>query len=130
MTQATLSRDLKSLGVVKGPTGYVLPGGVSIDWAQPGSAVERALGAYLLSCERTENLIVLKTGPGRAAALASDIDRTPPDGVMGTIAGDDTILVIARTASRAQWLEREWREVAGIVGSAQDGARRSRESAS
>jgi len=129
-TQATLSRDLKALGVVKAPQGYVLPSQTRLDWAQPGSALERSLAAYALACDRAQNLIVLKTGPGRAQALAAELDRTPPDGVLGTIAGDDTILVIVRTEARAKWLEKEWREVAALGGTARATGRRGRENAS
>ena len=112
-TQATLSRDLKELGVVKGPTGYMLPG-------QPAPAVhngdlERALRAMLVGGQVGGSLAVLHTGPGRASALALEIDRAGFKGVLGTVAGDDTIFVAARSTREASKVLGQFKSLAGIV---------------
>jgi transcriptional regulator of arginine metabolism len=95
VTQATLSRDMKLLKIVKTHDGadryvYTLPDMV---------IQEPRLPAALLDKSRVEfsgNLAVIKTRPGYAMGIASDIDEHAPDEILGTIAGDDTILVIPR----------------------------------
>ena len=113
VAQATLSRDLRELGVAKGPTGYLLPGQ---DRPQNG---ERTLGLALrslaLSIERGAATVVIKTGPGRAQYVAFELDRSPPTGVIGTLAGDDTIFVAAESDAAAERIEDELRELAGLV---------------
>jgi len=117
VTQATLSRDLRALGVMKGPGGYVLPrqgatggrGSVPID-----QGLRSSLGRGLVSVEAAGTLVVLRTEPGHASALALEIDRTPPKGAAGTVAGDDTIFVAARSAPAAKALARFFRESAGL----------------
>lgn len=104
VTQATLSRDLDELGAVKlrGPDGgapaYVIPeDGNPIKGVQGGtSRLARLLADLLASAEGSGNLTVLRTPPGAAQFLASAIDRAALDEVAGTIAGDDTVMVIAR----------------------------------
>ena len=106
-TQATISRDLDDLGAVKvrGPDGrlvYALPepdNGLGADHDE----VRRMLGASLLAIVPSGNLVVLRTPPGHAAALASTLDRAGIAGVAGTVAGDDTVLVVCteRTPGRA-----------------------------
>ena len=106
-TQATISRDLDDLGAVKvrGPDGrlvYALPepgGGAGADQDE----VRRMLGAWLLAVVPSGNLVVLRTPPGHAGALASALDRAGIAGVAGTVAGDDTVLVVCteRTPGRA-----------------------------
>lgn len=106
VTQATLSRDLRELGVFKGPMGYVLvdqPAGPIITSMATGSReLERMLSTQLLSIQASGNLIVLKTLPGHANPLAIEIDKAGLRGVMGTIAGDDTVFVATRTAKTAR----------------------------
>ena len=65
-------------------------------------ALSRALGEFLLSIDVAQQLIVIKTGPGQAQLLAIAIDRAQLNDVLGTIAGDDTILVICRDPRSAQ----------------------------
>ncbi|HEY8373485.1 MAG TPA: arginine repressor [Pseudonocardiaceae bacterium] len=104
VTQATLSRDLDELGAVKlrGPDGgapvYVIPeDGSPVRGVQGGtSRLARLLGEVLVSADSSANLTVLRTPPGAAQFLASAIDRAALHEVVGTIAGDDTVLVIAR----------------------------------
>ena len=104
VTQATLSRDLEELGAVKlrGADGgggvYVVPeDGSPVRGVSGGTErVARLLGELLVSTDSSANLAVLRTPPGAAHYLASAIDRAALPDVVGTIAGDDTILVVAR----------------------------------
>ena len=104
VTQATLSRDLDELGAVKlrGPDGgaaiYVIPeDGHPIRGVEGGtSRLGRLLAELLVSADGSANLAVLRTPPGAAQFLASAIDRAALQVVVGTIAGDDTLMVIAR----------------------------------
>ncbi len=103
-TQATLSRDLDELGAVKlrAPDGgmgvYVVPeDGSPVRGVSGGTdRLSRLLGELLVSTDASGNLAVLRTPPGAANYLASALDRASLPDVVGTIAGDDTILVIAR----------------------------------
>jgi transcriptional regulator of arginine metabolism len=113
VTQATLSRDLDELGAVKlrtpdgGSPIYVVPeDGAPLtsrtaDDATP-HRLARLLGELLVSAEASANLVVLRTPPGAAHYLASALDRAGLPQVIGTIAGDDTVLVIARDPSGGQ----------------------------
>ncbi len=104
VTQATLSRDLEELGAVKlrgadGGVGvYIVPeDGSPVRGVTGGTErVARLLGDLLVSTDASANLAVLRTPPGAAHYLASAIDRAALPYVVGTIAGDDTIFVIAR----------------------------------
>jgi transcriptional regulator of arginine metabolism len=93
-TQATLSRDLRLLGVVKGPDGYALPDALpGPDSPRQAAPLHAAVRALLLSATPAASVLVLRTPPGSASALALEIDRAPPPGVIGTVAGDDTVFV-------------------------------------
>jgi transcriptional regulator of arginine metabolism len=104
VTQATLSRDLDELGAVKlrgadgGAPVYVIPeDGSPVRGVQGGtSRLARLLGELLVSADSSANLMVLRTPPGAAQFLASAIDRAALHEVVGTIAGDDTLMVIVR----------------------------------
>jgi transcriptional regulator of arginine metabolism len=104
VTQATLSRDLDELGAVKlrgadgGVPVYVIPeDGSPVRGVQGGtSRLTRLLAELLVSADGSANLTVLRTPPGAAQFLASAIDRSALHEVVGTIAGDDTVVVIAR----------------------------------
>jgi transcriptional regulator of arginine metabolism len=101
-TQATLSRDIRDLGLVKAAAdGAYRLASARPTGADPAAAVKRAIDEYLRSFEQVEQLLVLKTDPGQAQALAIALDRSGLPDVVGTIAGDDTILVICRSASHA-----------------------------
>lgn len=103
-TQATLSRDLEELGAVKlraadgGAGVYMVPeDGNPVRGVSGGTdRLSRLLGELLVSTDGTGNLAVLRTPPGAAHYLASALDRASLPDVVGTIAGDDTILVVAR----------------------------------
>jgi len=110
-TQTTLSRDLREMGVVKGPDGYVLPGSKT---APETRERERALTTWVTSVTAGGTIVVLTTGPGHAQIVALEIDRAPPDGVLGTVAGDDTIFVATRSERTAKAVLAELREEAGL----------------
>jgi transcriptional regulator of arginine metabolism len=103
-TQATLSRDLDELGAVKlrgadgGAPVYVIPeDGSPVRGVEGGlSRLTRLLGELLVSADSSGNIAVLRTPPGAAHFLASALDRAALHDVAGTIAGDDTIFVVAR----------------------------------
>jgi transcriptional regulator of arginine metabolism len=104
-TQATISRDIKELGLVKRSSDGAYQR--VVEAVVPTSDVlRRAIVAYLRRVDRVQQLLVLKTDAGQAQPLAVAIDRAAVPEVVGTIGGDDTILVIARDARRARVLER------------------------
>lgn len=101
LTQATLSRDLKLMQVAKvagvdGDYVYVLPGLMSVSQDKRGTDRFNYLSDGFLGIQFSGNLAVIRTMPGYASSIASLIDKSNPWESMGTIAGDDTILVILR----------------------------------
>ncbi len=98
-TQATVSRDLEELGAIK----VRAPGGSSIyaipelpaDQVAPEDTLRRVLGEWLVEIDRSGDLVVLRTPPGSAHVVASALDRTGLPLLVGTVAGDDTLLAIA-----------------------------------
>ena len=116
VTQATLSRDLEEIGAVK----VRRPGG-GLVYAVPdddtgGGAAEprlaRALADLLVAAEGSANLVILRTPPGGAHLLASAVDRAGLAGVLGTVAGDDTVVVVARDARGGARLAHRFRRTA------------------
>lgn len=97
-TQATISRDIKELGLVKraGDGAYQRPGTDAVEPHAALTALERSAADFVRTVECVTHLVVIRTGPGQAQPLALAIDRATLPDVVGTIAGDDTILVIAR----------------------------------
>jgi transcriptional regulator of arginine metabolism len=106
-TQSTISRDIEELGLarVHGPEGmrYVVPGGVN--GRAPVGPLKRLLDEFALSLRRTDAGLLVRTPPGAAAALAEGLDRAGLAEVAGTIAGDDTILILGNEGVRAADLE-------------------------
>jgi transcriptional regulator of arginine metabolism len=115
VTQATLSRDLVDVGAERVRVGK------SLVYAVPGEGGDRTVRAapdgeervtrlhsrcneLLVSAEHSANLVVLRTPPGAANFLASALDRADLEGVLGTIAGDDTIMVVSRGEDRSREL--------------------------
>ncbi|WP_169949970.1 arginine repressor [Microbispora sp. H11081] len=113
VTQATLSRDLDELGALKlraddGTLVYALPGegggriplfrtGATSGWPEnPDARLRRIAEELLVAAEASANLVILRTPPGAAQFLASAIDHAGWESILGTVAGDDTILVISR----------------------------------
>ena len=118
VTQATLSRDLDELGAVKGREGAAVR--YRIPSSPPAAGPDQQLNRLarlaeelLLSAEASANLVVLRTPPGAAQFLASAIDAVPGPDVLGTIAGDDTVLVVARDPAGGAGLARLFTELAG-----------------
>lgn len=111
-TQATISRDIKELGLVKraGDGAYQRPGAEATDPEAALTALERAANEFLRNVERVQQLVVVRTGRGQAQALAESLDRARLHEVVGTIAGDDTILVIARGGRGAAALVKRLKE--------------------
>lgn len=112
VTQATLSRDLRELGVLKGAGGYVLTAGadagVSAGVGAPGaSGLRRAIDSFVVSIKHGGTTVVVRTGPGQAAPVALELDRAGLEGVLGTVAGDDTVFIATGTAGEAAKLARE-----------------------
>ena len=92
VTQATLSRDFAELGVVRvvndhGPR-YIL------DAHESGKQISKLIGFEILSVHHNENMVVIRTLAGRAQGVAHYIDRLNNDSILGTVGGDDTVLVI------------------------------------
>jgi transcriptional regulator of arginine metabolism len=102
-TQATISRDIKELGLVKrsGDGAYQRPGAEALNPESGLNALARTTAEFLVNVERVQQLVVIRTGRGHAQVLAEALDRARVPEAVGTIAGDDTILVIARGARGA-----------------------------
>ena len=111
VTQSTLSRDLRALGLVKSPSGYreaeALLGGSDGDARrQHLDHLEKMMRSYLTDVALAGNLVVLKTTPGLAHALGVALDRAALPEIVGTVAGDDTLFAATPDPSRARTLER------------------------
>jgi transcriptional regulator of arginine metabolism len=115
-TQATISRDLREMGVVKGPAGYALPGeaGVAVLSRDRERELERSVTTLLISAQPAANLAVLHTAPGHAQPLGVALDACRPDGVVGVLAGDDTIFLACRNDDAATSVVRRLRRTAGL----------------
>lgn len=119
VTQATLSRDLRSLGVIRRPDAegkpvYELPG-------PPREQMDRArqvldLKAFVNEIRVAQNLVVVMTPPGHAHGVARSIDLAGFEGFVGSVAGDDTILVIMDDAAAARRLKRHLDALSGRAG--------------
>jgi transcriptional regulator of arginine metabolism len=103
VTQATASRDLEEIGAVRGRGGYTIAesddGSMARSMPLPGDLI--------LSVESSGNLAVVRTPPGGAQFLASSLDHSGLKSIIGTIAGDDTVLVVSRKASGGAELAKE-----------------------
>ena len=115
VTQPTLSRDLRDLGLVKTPQGYVSPEAIPTVAHFPREhRFEQLVRDTVLSAEAAMNLVVIKTPVAAAQPLASAMDATPIDGALGTIGGDDTIFVAFRTIDAAASFARRIHDIAGL----------------
>jgi transcriptional regulator of arginine metabolism len=117
-TQATVSRDLEELGAIKvriagSESVYALPELPSRQVA-PTSHLRRVLGDWVVEVASSHNLVVLRTPPGSAHVVASALDRSGFEGVVGTVAGDDTVLVVASEEVSGRELAERLAEVAGL----------------
>ena len=103
VNQATLSRDLRAMGVLKGPEGYELPPDPAAAVADDAAtALWTAVRVWLATATPAQNLVVLRTPPGGANPLAIALDRARWREVLGTIAGDDTVIVVTRQGVEAK----------------------------
>lgn len=101
-TQVTLSRDIRELGLLKTPEGYR-----QVEAAPAGPDLASVAAELLQDARVAQNLIVLRTSPGNANALAVALDKQDWPDVVGTIAGDDTILVVAPDSGAAEKLRKK-----------------------
>jgi transcriptional regulator of arginine metabolism len=121
VTQPTLSRDLRELGVAKSPNGYVtqdaFAGGAVVAFAPRDvleTRVDQAVAEYVTGADTAGNLVVIRTPAASAQPVASAIDGASIDGVLGTIGGDDTIFVAFRTPASASAFVERLRRIIGI----------------
>jgi len=120
VTQPTLSRDLRDLGVVKTPSGYALA--EAIAGVEPfrlarkesrESRFDSVLSDLVLSAGTSGTLVVLRTPPAEAQPVARVIDEAPPEGGLGTLGGDDTVFVATSSVRRATSLARRINSLIG-----------------
>jgi transcriptional regulator of arginine metabolism len=103
VTQATLSRDIHEMRLYKGPNGYALPNGSSSGAHEEDQlpSIREVLSSFGLKVKQAQNQLVLVTTAGSAQPVALGIDHEDWDEVVGTIAGDDTVLIICPDLKRA-----------------------------
>ena len=117
-TQATVSRDLDELGAVKvrvagGDTVYAVPE-LPTETHLPEDHLRRVLGEWVVEVGHSGNIVMMRTPPGSAHVVASALDRTGLREVLGTVAGDDTIMVVASEGVSGTELSAELRDLAGL----------------
>lgn len=103
VTQATLSRDIHELHIYKGPNGYALPEAIDAEDDMPG--IRETLRNFGLKVKQAGNLLVVITTTGSAQPVAATLDYEDWPEVLGTIAGDDTVLVICQDDAKATLLK-------------------------
>src|SRR5205085_1458115 len=115
VTQPTLSRDIAALGLIKTPSGYVVPGDLApvTPIAAWPDRFESTVGEFVRSAVAAQNLVVIKTVVAGAQPVASAIDGAGLHGVLGTIGGDDTIFVATSDDGAAKALERRIHQLIG-----------------
>ncbi len=117
-TQATVSRDLEELGAVKvrvpgGETVYAVPE-LPRDQVAPEEYLKRVLGDWVVEVAHSANVVVLRTPPGSAHVVGSALDRAGVEGVIGTVAGDDTVMVVASERVGGAEVARRLSSLAGL----------------
>lgn len=114
VTQATLSRDLRELHLVKTTEGYKpLSAGAAIEESPTVSRLARAVTSFLLDIRPAQNMLVLKTPPGGAQPLAAAVDSERWKEVAGTLAGDDTVLIISTSLKARAAVQKRIEEMVG-----------------
>jgi transcriptional regulator of arginine metabolism len=113
VTQATLSRDIRELGLVKGGAdgAYQTHTRVEANGQTAKTMLQRALASQLLRIDRVQQLVLLRTGLGHAQSLCAALDGAELPDVVGTLAGEDTILIITADARRARTLVKRIEEM-------------------
>jgi transcriptional regulator of arginine metabolism len=117
-TQATVSRDLEELSAIKvrasgGDSVYAIPE-LPKEQRTPEDHLRRVLGDWVVEVAHSCNLVVLRTPPGSAHVVGSAIDRAGLAGVLGTVAGDDTVLVVAAERTTGAKVARRLTDLAGL----------------
>src|SRR5258708_2162677 len=103
VAQATLSRDMNELRLIKTPGGYILPKGRGP--AEPAPSASRVVREFGREVRRAQNLLVIKTVAGSAQSVAVAIDGEAWEEIVGTVAGDDTLLIITADNKKAKQLQ-------------------------
>jgi transcriptional regulator of arginine metabolism len=113
VTQATLSRDLRELHLVKTTEGYQPLSSAAVKESPAVSRLARAVNSFLLDIRPAQNMLVLKTPPGGAQPLAAAVDSERWKEVAGTLAGDDTVLIIAPSMKARASVQKRIEELVG-----------------
>ena len=111
VTQATLSRDIKELRLVKTPDGYAVSGGAGEAPAPHLPSLSHLLREFVVDIRMAQNLLVLKTPAGSAQPVAAALDAQGWAELVGTLAGDDTILAVSSSAQACRLLGKKIREL-------------------
>ncbi len=130
-TQTTVSRDLDELGAVKvrlpgGDTAYALPE-LPVQQIAPSDHLRRVLGEWVVELASSENLVVLRTPPGCAHVVGSALDRSGLPDVIGTVAGDDTVIVVVAEGRSGRALADRLASLPGLAASTGRGLDQSRD---
>ena len=117
-TQATVSRDLEDLGAIKvrlpgGESAYAIPA-MPKEQRAPEDHLRRVFGDWVVEVAHSDNMVVVRTPPGSAHVVASALDRAGVDGVLGTVAGDDTILIVVAAELGGREVADRLAELAGL----------------
>jgi transcriptional regulator of arginine metabolism len=117
-TQATVSRDLEEMGAVKvrvqgGESVYAVPE-LPKDRHAPEEYLRRVLGDWVVEVQRSGNIVLVRTPPGSAHVVASALDRAAPADILGTVAGDDTVIVIATEEAGGAKVQQRLTDLAGL----------------
>jgi transcriptional regulator of arginine metabolism len=117
-TQATVSRDLEELGAVKvripgGAMAYAIPE-LATERTAPDDHLRRVMGEFVVEVAHSGNLVVLRTPPGSAHVVASALDRAGLGDVLGTVAGDDTIILVCSESSGGATVAADLATLAGL----------------
>jgi transcriptional regulator of arginine metabolism len=117
-TQATVSRDLEDLGAIKvrlpgGDTVYAVPA-LPREAVAPEDHLRRVCSEWVVEVSHSQNLVVLRTPPGSAHVVGSALDRAGLSEVLGTVAGDDTLLLVAAESTTGEAVARRISDLAGL----------------
>jgi transcriptional regulator of arginine metabolism len=117
-TQATVSRDLEDLGAIKvrmpgGESAYAIPA-LPKEQRAPEDHLRRVFGDWVVEVATSDNLVVIRTPPGSAHVVASALDRSGLVGILGTVAGDDTILIVVASDVGGATIAAQLSDLAGL----------------